>query len=475
MILCFKFDFSSNLPTLEFFLDFWANKSGLKYSLQKDENLIKLFVQGSNEELINFSDNFISKVPHSIFLKKSEVFQTNEFLEFPKKEFNFKLNLITPHALNSNENEFGFKADEKLISKGIEKLSNGEDFKYGDYTFSLFKDFDCDFLLPTNLNLLPKIFLADEKSLIALASFEKPVINFRTNALFISNHPQSPLNFDVRAAWDINIFRITQGLKNINFLKVKSEIEDFKVLVLENNFIPINKNIFIDKENLAFINSKKDKNLANFALKIKDFNLEEKIVSEIFLSKFEEDHIKVFKKQNDFNLFKISLPDTFEELAKELNEDSKTLLENFKAKFNFPSGKTGAKNNFYSLFRITQKILNYKEDLASLADNFGAKKGVRIDYKFKENNEFDYLALIKSAMSYTLAGADSKNISFGIYESLAYFLSDYADQIKADLECKNFIFSGSLFECKSLANLCVKLSDINFTAKFSEKYPLEIS
>ena len=318
------------------------------------------------------------------------------------------------------------------------------------------------------------IFVADEKSLIALASFEKPLICLKTTALFRTAHENAPLDFLVRTAWDINIYRICEQL-DINFLKVSRKKEIFTISILQDCFLPVFGVDFIGQSDLNLINSKNDKDLALFGLKLNEFDLFEKPVANIFLSKTKNDFIKVFKDKDEYEVLKINIPKSFEEIYENINldENGKNLLNNFKAKFALPKGQIHAQNSFFGLFEIIQNLLGFKFEICSLANDFTLPKGVRIDFRLKNKNEFDCIKAIKSVISYAVAGADSKNISFGLIESLAYFISDFGDTIKDEFECENFVLCGSLFECKALSNTVLKLTNNNF--KFSEQYPLEIS
>ena len=104
---------------------------------------------------------------------------------------------------------------------------------------------------------------------------------------------------------------------------------------------------------------------------------------------------------------------------------------------------------------------------------FNGEKGVRLDFKV-ENGEFDVVLLIKNAMSYRLAGVDEKLLSFGFIDSLAYFISDFMDDIQSDFGFDLAIFEGTLFENKKLANSVLELTAKNYNAKFSYQYGLEI-
>ena len=56
LILCFEFNCSNDGAILAFFLDFWAKKSALKYSITKENRSVKLYVKGDEKELGKFSD-----------------------------------------------------------------------------------------------------------------------------------------------------------------------------------------------------------------------------------------------------------------------------------------------------------------------------------------------------------------------------------------------------------------------------------
>jgi hypothetical protein len=57
---------------------------------------------------------------------------------------------------------------------------------------------------------------------------------------------------------------------------------------------------------------------------------------------------------------------------------------------------------------------------------------------------------------------------------LAFFLSDFGDILKDELECEGMIFSGNLFANPVIANLALKFCNSNYKSKFSGRYPLEI-
>lgn len=478
LILCFEFSCASDGLVLAFFLDFWAKKSALKYSITTQNGSIKLYVEGDEKELARFSDEYINLVPHSIFIEESKVSLADKLPQNSEFEFNFSFKNITPNALQTDENEFGFKSDSSFINSAIKDIIAGKTVNYDGYELSKFSGFDCDYILPTNLKNTAKIFVCDEKSLIALASFEKPIMSLRTNAIYRSNHKDAPLYFDIRSAWDINIYKITQALSEngINFVSVKSSKNDMKISILDERILIIKAGEFIRAKEREFINSFDDKNYALFGLCVNELGVSNSIVARVFLSQKYSDFIKVYKGDDEFNMLRINLPKSFDEIWQKISEfdGGDRLLANYQKEYTLPKGSIDLPDNFYSLFMIIDKILGYNGQILNYARDYSGLKGVRIDYKMSSKSEFDWVRAIRSTMSFRLAGADAKNISFGCLESLAFFLSDFGDILKDELECEGMIFSGNLFANPIIANLALKFCNSNYKSKFSGRYPLEI-
>ncbi|EKR7974455.1 hypothetical protein P9H48_001637, partial [Campylobacter fetus] len=254
MILHFEFKFNNNQKTLAFFLEYWAKKSGLDYSITFKNDDINLYINGDEQSLSKFNDEFIIMVPHSVFLQNSSVKIEDEMPKNSDLKFDFSLENITPLSLKDGINEFGFSSDESLINEAISEINAGKSFIYDGYEISKFDNFDCSYLLSTGLKTAPKVFVCDEKSLIALASFEKPVVSLKLNALFRTNHKDAPMYFDLRSAWDLNIYKICDILnkQGINFLKVKSTKDDFKISVLDDSFLVLKNSKFLQQGDLDF-------------------------------------------------------------------------------------------------------------------------------------------------------------------------------------------------------------------------------
>ncbi|EJN0585155.1 hypothetical protein NPG48_002015, partial [Campylobacter coli] len=83
-------------------------------------------------------------------------------------------------------------------------------------------------------------------------------------------------------------------------------------------------------------------------------------------------------------------------------------------------------------------------------------RGVKIDYRLKEDKSFDYTRTLRSTMSFMLAGVDSANIAYGAVESLAYFLRDTYDDLREKKQSEMALISGSLLEHKALLRNTLK-------------------
>ncbi|QCD52622.1 hypothetical protein [Campylobacter sp. RM16192] len=509
MILCFEFEYSNLNDNLAFFLDFYAKSSGLEYSIQREDYILRLYVKGKQDELLKFSDEISIRVPHSIFLQGSKVFVSEEM---NGGLINFKNTLpnITPGVVDKFHNEkisacengilSGMKVEVKgafvsveesnfneLLDFVCDEILNNNPIKFknfqGTFEVSKFHELseEFDILMVTNLKNLPKIFISNKNEQIALASYEKPVVELKTNAIYRQNHPDSPRFFKVVAPNDIFMYALCEKLlKNgLNFLAVKTNEPQFMAVVLENSYIFSNAQIYYKDKIKKEINHSKDRDLTNFNL-INEFKNENRL--RVFLSKTKDDEIKIFRKNDSFDVLRLPTPSSFEELFDEISkeEGGDRLVANYASSFNIPTGKIEAKSSFFTLFCIVGKILGFDEDfktagkkLLENAMDFNGAKGPRLDFKMANRSEFNIIKFIRSGMSFRLAGVDDKILSFGYIESFAHFLSDFCDTLKEDFSVSVVVLQGSLFEYKTLSNLVLKHVGVGINTKFSKELSLE--
>lgn len=502
--LHFKFFTITNLAEhLAFFVLFYAERSSLRYFLRQESGFFELFINGDTNKLENFS-NELALLPSSIFLLDSSTEKIEQMPQNTEDSINlidlqnklknkFYTQNITPFALKNGENEFGAKQNQNAINNALELLKNNKLAILDELEISCGADFSSDYIIPTKLEFLPKIFIADEKSLISLCAFEKPILRLKTSGIYRNANKNAPLFFSIRAAFSLNLFALCQNLseQNINFISIKSlqkPKNNLKIELLQKQICIKNSGEFTP--NLNTKQSEKEPSeplfeLINLILEekfaldsIKNINsdsIKNKIPQNyalFYFSKDNEDKIIALTKNQKVEFLKLNLPNTFEEIYNQIAAKS-PLVDNFSKKFTLKSGAIQKKaNNFYSLFEIIAQILHFPQNtqIADLATDFALKKGVRLDFKLKENGEFDYISLISSSMSFALAGAEMQNITFGLFESLAYFISSFYDSLKSRLDCECAALLGGFFGEKVLAELALKHTN----AILSEFYPLEI-
>lgn len=124
---------------------------------------------------------------------------------------------------------------------------------------------------------------------------------------------------------------------------------------------------------------------------------------------------------------------------------------------------THQSNNIFDILGIVYQLL-YDEtaDLASakarmlaFAEGFLGQNGPRIDFKLaaSENGvQLTHLSILRSAMSFRLAGVDEQTLAFGILESLAEFFSNFIRDLCENFVLHSAIVSGSMLSFTPLAN-----------------------
>ena len=109
-----------------------------------------------------------------------------------------------------------------------------------------------------------------------------------------------------------------------------------------------------------------------------------------------------------------------------------------------------------------------------MASNFVCKKGIMTNYKMKDDFGLDGVKFVKSIISFILAGAKKKNVSFGCTESLAHFLSNFIYEKRDKFNIKNVTLSGDLFYNKVVSNLIKKHLNPNIKTNFDPGFGIEI-
>ena len=488
MILAFKFDCFKDPAYLAPFLRSLA--STLKHSVRCENDQICLKVSGFVEELSAIADSASVILPYSLFIKHSEVDTVDE-LDVANEIKEIKFGTLSPSqvaaflangkailnesgvlSLSKFDGEITLDNFNEKLNTCLNLLQNGKSVCIEQdenlYEISLGVKFDANFLMPVNLKQLPKIFITDDRAQIALASFEKPLLSLKATAIYRQNHEGVPLFFDVMAPNDLFLYAVCEQLNRENFsflsVRVNQQKNALSRLVLLENSALLSP-FFYTKDNEFEL-----RNLSDIALGLK-------------FSKFSDDEFCLLSKSSKTQLLFLPKFSSFEEIYELIRADDggARLLENFSKEHTLPSGKFSSNASFFSLFCIAGRLLGLSKELEKAGENlllmaadFGAQKGVRIDYKMKDDFGLDGVKFVKSIISFILAGAGEKNISFGCTESLAHFLSDFSYEKRDKFKIKNVTLSGDLFYNKVVSNLIKKHLNPNIKTNFDPGFGIEI-
>ena len=409
MIVAFEFNYLNKNALIGYFLDFYAKKSALSFRITSSQGLITLFACGEEDEILKFSDEYAALIPNSVFLAKSSVRVAQEMSEedFEKlacADFSspVKFSSFTPAVIKAylekgelHRNEFGELSGVSVLREGkFQKVSEenfGELLEFARLSLSHFQNVEIklggtqitlnasidfknsDFLLACAVGSLNKIFIADDKTQIALAAFEKPLISLKTNAIFRKNHADAPKFFDVKLASDLFIFALNCKLleDDIHFLSARCGVEAksaiFKVVPLKHSFLIVQNRDFLDAKSKEFLDRSEEKNLALFALSCNEKKLLGKRVLRCFLGVGEDDEIAIYDKNFKKPVLKFAPPISLLELKEQICADQTgaKLFANFTAKFSFGGMKFSAEGSDDRGAELNAKFHAARRDLRS--------------------------------------------------------------------------------------------------------------
>ncbi|ACZ12126.1 hypothetical protein [Sulfurospirillum deleyianum] len=371
-------------------------------------------------------------------------------------------------------------------------------------------------VIATDLSVVERMVVCKENEIKALASLERPAIRFKINALFAEKGIISVERVFLRLADSLFLYHLCKELfaQGIFFLfktdsftckttyslvcepMLERSVEPVSVSVLENGEILVLQGMGYASRALKESLKKFDEpSHAAFASIMQEHALFDTESSCFYLSKTHDDTIMNYSKEHGMlNLVTVSLPASFSELFTAIENSSasaKRLVENYREKFPELYEKSmqttiplDAPKNIYTLWQVVSIVLGMSdtfekgaEKLIENAEDYGGEKGPRMDYYLEREDalsaDFDYARLVRSGMSYKLAGTDDNTLSFGYMESLSYFISDTADAHRENLSTKKIALAGVLFGYKRLSEMVCKNLKPNHTICFNKELPID--
>ncbi len=394
MVLKFNFLYNSNNNNLLFLLQNIAKQSLLEYKLLKKE-VIELYVQGSEEELITFSNDLSSSLPMSIFFKNSTAevvpqIPSEENTTFKLEELNLPFCSSCLKKVEDSANLDNFynpfvscpicgttcdvkelkllkdnvlielKDNKELFEKAASLINENKSVKIktlaGEFIFKNFNpSFENNRVLCTNLENISKVFVASKTEVVALASIEKPEIDLRINEVYKLSNNINQEYLNVRFVNDLILYLLSKELEKykIDFLSYDTNssfdyeltfegavkpLDILKIKLLENNTIILNSNSY-DKTLDTIYSKFNEDSKGHFMVLLHEYDFYNKSILNFYSSSKKDDNIILYSKEiNSFlDIVKYDLPNSISEIFETLKSDetASRLIENYKN--NFPT------------------------------------------------------------------------------------------------------------------------------------------
>ncbi len=401
------------------------------------------------------------------------------------------------------------KSYEDDIKEIANRLKDGKiiniNTSYGNYNIglptSICNEIKADYIA-YDYATVKKYTEADEEELKAIASFEKPFIKFKKNMSFLVKYEDIKSDIlRVKLPDDFLLYFLMRELSHLDepfifitkddvefddtfhLLNPKVELEPIEIVVSKTDkaIIKGEKGLFLPEEPLREKTVPSHGSLLSI---INEHQLDVENIANIYMSKERGTRLIVrgkkygFIKYLDFKFSYNSISEILDAISS-TDETAKKLIDNYSKKF--PEHIENIKKisweksdfSIYELWGIVAIVLDLTKDSdlhrASkvLEENhlsFLGEKGPRIDYKLQNiNNEtfLDPLLVIRSGISFKLAGVDDLTLSFGFVESFVEFLAHEFDTLKESMGVEAVAISGSMLENKRLFMRLCKDLDIN--------------
>lgn len=131
-------------------------------------------------------------------------------------------------------------------------------------------------------------------------------------------------------------------------------------------------------------------------------------------------------------------------------------------------------SNLFDVLGIAYQLLydenadlsSAKAHMLAFAEGFLGQNGPRIDFKLAASEsgvQLVHLSILRSAMSFRLAGVDEQTLAFGILESLAEFFANFIRDLCENFALNAAVVSGSMLSFTPLANRLLHFMPPNIT------------
>lgn len=540
MVLKFRFTYKSNDKTLAKFLDYASKQFECSSKILQENDFVDLYINSSEEVLNQFSQALSLYIPMSIYYYDVQIEVVNELpsantipliqdklisfcpsclAKVENKEDEDYYNAFKSCDICNNWEEAVFIFENEKLKSNIELfeklaflINDNKKIKIktlsGTFIFSKFENIENSFrLLVTNLKNISSLVVENKTEIVALASIEKPSIDFKINEVYKQKYGLKKEKINIRFANDLTLLLLSNQLQkyeidflNIEenvafdyFLDVKSKNDIFldipKIKCFENKKLILESTSYPKKLDLTMTKFKElDK--GQFMTVLWENNLFKESILNFYLSSKNDDGISYYSEKIDglVNLIEpLHMPFSSKEVFEEIQKDNKgkQLILNYKSKFSQDYKKALNSQNFSfetksfcTYWEIVEVVLNFENSVLENANNCFLEKGPRIDYKLFDSKKifhrkFDYISMIKTAISFKLAGVDEQTISLGLVESLANFIGNEIDNINSSYEVTGVSLCGDLFANERFNLLVEKNILKNFKIYYNKEFVIQ--
>ncbi|MDX4038603.1 hypothetical protein, partial [Aliarcobacter skirrowii] len=251
------------------------------------------------------------------------------------------------------------KSDKKLFEKLSSLIYEGKKIKIktlsGTFVFSKVENIDkSSELLVVSLENISSLVVEDINSIVALATIEKPKIEFRINEIYRLKNKIDKKSIDIRYSNDLTLYLLTLELKKlkIDFLNIENEDASFdyfldvksknsikldipKILCFDNKKLILESNSYPKKLDIVF-NKFQEKDKSHFMTVLAESELFEKSIINFYISFSNKNKISYYSKNGLVDILEdLYIPSSIEEIFESIKKDIKgeKLLKNYKNKF----------------------------------------------------------------------------------------------------------------------------------------------
>ncbi|MCE3038474.1 hypothetical protein [Helicobacter anatolicus] len=510
MIYEFKFTilYIDGFDILKNILYFHVKQADLLHAEKLEENasdyaFYSFYIQASKKEMIDFAEKISQSIPLSINFSFEELKELEEIegVEFKKNIDNFyeenifdakliketgninSLKIVfdwLTHLKYQNQEIDTFEAFQEVLHDCVKKLLTEElvlETTRGKKILSLnaSQEKNAELIFWDIENL--KTYMSTEALQVqSLASYEKPIIALNPKDIFREN--LGDRIFWCMLPYDLFLSALGGMLlqQGIHYAYILSSDKEAVLSYHQKKGVSPAQNIVVSQSGIILDTQKVQGN--PFSI----IKAHQKELRKSFSNKKiqNQKHLIVCLSKKNPTLFWIGENGEYQSALNfsfELNpklvlqdilayKDGEKLLKNFYQVFKDTKDRIEIFNeeykktsNIFQFLSVVAFIAQYdkefnidSESILNHARKYVRDRGPRIDYKIvkdeQQNLKLDYPKILRSVMSFLLAGVDEATLSYGILDSMGEFFGNFIQDLCVNFSLQNVLIFGSLLEEK---------------------------